>query len=218
MGDYTGYKANIRLRADTPSDVMDMLHWMCSRDENEPPTFPDYAFFQTYRHSSMFLGCSAYFNYGASRDRDEDDYEDLSGAQLELVQRQTSTDVGFWHLSFYSSTKGTTEDLYLLLQWLFPYLLPTTEQYRLLGVAMFEYAERPTASFLHQGILHEATVVYRPDPDAEEECGFGFGGHTTPDYYRIRRDFCDTKDLPNTNDWDWPAMIALARIYPSTEK
>ncbi len=204
MGMYTGYKANFQLRADTPPEVMAILQWMYNDNEDAEPIPPGHPFFLTRRWQSLFWGGSCSFEYGPGDD-------DLSGATL------AQTPEGNWAIAFYSSTKGGTDDLYLFFEWLFPHLHVESEDYTLLGVALYEESTRPSATFMYRGVLYSERIAYRPDPNREPEW-VGFSGGYGPDAFEANAEFEDTTTLPDTADWNWMLMTSTAVRYPSTEK
>ncbi len=229
MGMYTGYKGDFKIRADAPAEVLATLRFMTS-DSDDEPAAPNHAFFATYRPWWIMGGCSSYFEYGPSNRE--------SGHHVDTLTADDGT--GVIHYAFFSSTKGSCEDLALFFQWLLPYLVVEGDAPVMLGQALYEEASQPLIVFYHRGNILSTLYSAPPDPDAAAKAGYGFGmsynfdddifsreaftesgwlyrpGPLTPDGVsrEYRGEWVDAVPVPFAMNLD--KMLATATVYTTT--
>lgn len=196
MGNYTGYKIDVALRADTPPQILAVLQWLIASGDDEPaPSTPDHPFFQTARWASILAGGSSYFDYGIGAS------EDLGKATL------TRGDDGTWQLKSYSSSKGYEDDLPLFLQWLLPHFQIDSTEPTLVGQALYEESSQPLCVIYLGDALNATRQCLSPDPDDD-----WFGSATYNNESSGKHTFTQTGDLLQA-DWDLPKMLRCSSVY-----
>lgn len=134
MGMYTGYQFHLRLRPDTPQDIITLLQALCDPMRDVEAEFagdlPKHPFFLSYRWDSIFTGTSSYF------------YDNV-GAQS-LVQ---TPETGSWTLHAISSTKGFSQAAPLLIDWLKPWLMAAP--WEVLAISRHEEQYDYNAGYAH---------------------------------------------------------------------
>lgn len=122
MGMYTEFDFNSDLKSDTPEEVINILKWMVTRDDNEPPT-PDHPFFQCDRWQCLFTMDSFYFDANTKASFEPRVWRDG------------------WVLNVRSNLKNYDSEIENFIDWIMPYL----DKYEgdFLGFYRYEESEDP---------------------------------------------------------------------------
>lgn len=127
MGMYTEFHFNVRLKDDTPKDVLEVLTLMLGGDV-EPPMLPDHPLFKTPRWHYMLVSDSEYFD---------------SQSRSELSQDFSITCRPRIYLSVRTNLKNYNEEIQKFIDWIRPHLA-STDPRDLLGYYRYEESREPT--------------------------------------------------------------------------
>lgn len=192
MGNYTGFKIDLVLRAETPANVLEIIRWMLDYEEDEPPALAgqDHPFFVGRKRFSLLTGYSSYF-----------EYPEKVGSESLILQ-----DDGTYKLSTASSTKDRERTLAEFLHWLLPWTVSSEEEPKIVGQALYEENYDPYCAFVHQNQL--LWVRYIALPKSEQwPLASGFR-----DCYDARHDFSGTLEL-DLHRADLNKMLAQAEEF-----
>jgi hypothetical protein len=159
MGDYTDLTLKVKLKADTPESVIDLIKSpLANIDQtksvddivvSERAKFPEHDLFNESR---------CFFLLG-ERQKQDDDKRFLSLVKVEN---------GEWLLECHRTIKNYESEIELFLDWLAPYVLPQIE------CGTYKEHERN----IQQISFNDSFEISEPEPDADDDWGFGFPSKT----------------------------------------
>lgn len=123
MGMYTELKLHVKLCANTPRDVMDILNWLLGMGEEKPQQMPDHPYFLCERADIVLCGGSSYFEW----------------KQPTLTKLADG-----WELKAHSSIKNYDSDYEHFLDWIKPYVCDGMLYNNTYATTLYEESETPT--------------------------------------------------------------------------
>lgn len=189
MGMYTGFQFHLRLRPDTPPDIIELLRSMCDHNRDPEVEFvgrlPQHPFFVAYRWASVFIGNSSYF------------FENEGECSL------NQNDTGSWLLAARSSTKGFSQSAPLLLDWLKPWLMAAP--WEVLAATRYEeqYDYNQSYAPCHRRYWLVDTEIVSGTADGDiEEIEFPLTLSPTMNYQPVQWQFGSLDDLDVMRSWN----------------
>lgn len=126
MGMYTELVVGIRLKFDTPKEVLDILDYMTREVTESPIIIPDHAFFKTGRWNYMFVGSSYYLPVTNSHSK---------FWRKDKINKRAC-------LSVRCSFKNYDNEVNLFFDWIRPYV-PERGEKTFMGYSLYEEDENP---------------------------------------------------------------------------
>lgn len=125
MGMYTAYRFHLKLKAETPPEVIDQLKRMHDVEADRTTTI-QHPYFLTYRWEYIFTMVGGGFVFEMGDGTTEEGYNSF----------EQDPETGNWLLKAGAQTKGSVDDAALLLDWLREWLL--TDENTVIAAARFE--------------------------------------------------------------------------------
>lgn len=132
MGMYTQLHYGVRLKKNTPQQVVDLLQFMLGDEAKKPTELPDHDLFRTSRWSYMLTCDSYYFNY-----------KTCSNMRLDDI-------AGQWFFSVTCNVKNYNNEIEKFIDWLMPYVEAMEGDF--LGYSRYEETETPTIIYYSKGV------------------------------------------------------------------
>lgn len=114
MGMDTQFYLNVKLKLETPENILNVLRYMCAKERREPPALPDHALFKTAHWERMF-----------------------DGGPLRILHE----DMFNYGLIVLSNFKNYDNEIKHIMHWLFPWFSYTGEEF--LGFELHECVISP---------------------------------------------------------------------------
>lgn len=133
MGMYTEIVIAFELKKDAPEQARNVLAYMCSSKDGQPPSTPEHKLFECDRWHCFFGSCSYYF---PGQPQAEFKFDDISDS---------------WFLTARCNLKNYGGEIEAFMDWIGPYIDAAEGEF--VGYSHYEETDWPTLWHLKDGAL-----------------------------------------------------------------